>query len=116
MDSRTTGTIDTAFVTSKLPTWAGVRQNIVGSNIHGAPVTPSNSLTYVTDKVEKPAAFALQRALEGRPEQRLQAVEFALHQVLETLDSIRVQLRQLQHPPAPALQPALLNEDSDNDI
>lgn len=39
------GTINTAFLTCKLPAWAGVRQDIVGSDIHGNPVRPTNFTT-----------------------------------------------------------------------
>lgn len=39
------GTINTAFLTCKLPAWAGVRQNVVGSDIQGLPVKPTNFST-----------------------------------------------------------------------
>lgn len=32
------GHINTSFLTTKLPTWAGVRQNITGSDLNGRPV------------------------------------------------------------------------------
>uniref|UniRef100_A0AAU6S533 Hexon-associated protein IX n=1 Tax=Pipistrellus pipistrellus adenovirus TaxID=3140007 RepID=A0AAU6S533_9ADEN len=32
------GHINTSFLTTKLPTWAGVRQNIIGSDLNGRPV------------------------------------------------------------------------------
>lgn len=33
------GGINTCFLTTRLPLWAGVRQNVTGSNINGTPVT-----------------------------------------------------------------------------
>lgn len=32
------GHINTSFLTTKLPAWAGVRQNIIGSDLNGRPV------------------------------------------------------------------------------
>lgn len=32
------GHINTSFLTTKLPTWAGVRQNVTGSDLNGRPV------------------------------------------------------------------------------
>lgn len=32
------GGINTCFLTTRMPLWAGVRQNVVGSNIDGVPV------------------------------------------------------------------------------
>ncbi|ULR16482.1 IX [Bat mastadenovirus] len=45
------GTINTAFLTCKLPAWAGVRQDIVGSDIHGNPVRPTNFTTTTSRSV-----------------------------------------------------------------
>lgn len=43
--NKDSGSINTAFLTCKLPAWAGVRQNVVGSDIHGHPVKPTNYTT-----------------------------------------------------------------------
>lgn len=43
--SKERGAINTAFLTCKLPAWAGVRQDIVGSDINGFPVKPTNFTT-----------------------------------------------------------------------
>lgn len=37
------GAIYTSFVTAKLPRWAGVRQNVIGSNIEGMPIESPGS-------------------------------------------------------------------------
>lgn len=50
------GTINTAFLTCKLPAWAGVRQDIVGSDIHGNPVRPTNFTTTSTSRYAAAAA------------------------------------------------------------
>lgn len=44
------GGVFSPYLTSRLPYWAGVRQNVVGSTVDGRPVAPANSstLTYAT--------------------------------------------------------------------
>lgn len=44
------GGIYSPFLTTRLPSWAGVRQNVVGSSMDGYPVLPSNaaSMRYET--------------------------------------------------------------------
>lgn len=34
------GGVNTCFLTTRLPTWAGSRQNVVGSDLEGHPVQP----------------------------------------------------------------------------
>ncbi|SMG83438.1 pIX [Bottlenose dolphin adenovirus 1] len=34
------GEIKTPFLSARLPRWAGIRQNVIGSDIHGNPVAP----------------------------------------------------------------------------
>lgn len=38
MDPRQEGIVNTCFLTVRLPTWAGSRQNVSGSDINGTPV------------------------------------------------------------------------------
>lgn len=38
----TQGQINTSFLTTKLPQWAGVRQNVLGSDLNGRPVPAYN--------------------------------------------------------------------------
>ncbi|AEK98445.1 IX [Titi monkey adenovirus ECC-2011] len=44
------GAVYSPFLTCRLPTWAGVRQNVIGSTIDGSPVLPTNasSMRYET--------------------------------------------------------------------
>nr|AEB22085.1 pIX-RGD [synthetic construct] len=44
------GSIVSSYLTTRMPPWAGVRQNVMGSSIDGRPVLPANSttLTYET--------------------------------------------------------------------
>nr|WGN96590.1 IX protein [Lemur mastadenovirus] len=39
------GAINTSFLTVRLPSWAGVRQDIEGSDVTGRPVRPSNEMS-----------------------------------------------------------------------
>lgn len=43
MDPQQEGIVNTCFLTVRLPQWAGSRQNVVGSDIEGRPVTRSTS-------------------------------------------------------------------------
>lgn len=43
MDPQQEGIVNTCFLTVRLPQWAGSRQNVVGSDIEGRPVTRSAS-------------------------------------------------------------------------
>ncbi|AKC34840.1 IX protein [Skunk adenovirus 1] len=38
MDPQQEGILNTCFVTTRMPTWAGARQNVVGSDLEGRPV------------------------------------------------------------------------------
>ncbi|ACV41279.1 pIX 14.2 kDa protein [Human adenovirus 55] len=44
------GGVFSPYLTGRLPSWAGVRQNVMGSTVDGRPVQPANSstLTYAT--------------------------------------------------------------------
>ena len=57
MSEQAQGTIETCFVTSKLPTWSGVRQNVQGSDISGLPVQPSNASVFQHQTAGIAAAF-----------------------------------------------------------
>ena len=39
------GGVFSPYLTTRLPAWAGVRQNVMGSNVDGRPVAPANSAT-----------------------------------------------------------------------
>ncbi|APC26056.1 IX [Bat mastadenovirus G] len=38
MDPQQEGIVNTCFVTTRLPSWAGSRQNVTGSDLEGRPV------------------------------------------------------------------------------
>lgn len=38
MDPSQKGIVNTCFLTTRIPSWAGARQNVVGSNLEGKPV------------------------------------------------------------------------------
>ncbi|ACQ91149.1 IX [Human adenovirus 28] len=44
------GGLFSPYLTTRLPGWAGVRQNVMGSTVDGRPVLPANSstMTYAT--------------------------------------------------------------------
>ena len=60
------GGVFSPYLTTRLPAWAGVRQNVMGSNVDGRPVAPANSatLTYATvgSSVDTAAAAAASAA------------------------------------------------------
>ncbi|UYL15004.1 protein IX [Bat mastadenovirus] len=58
------GSINTAFLTCKLPAWAGVRQDITGSDIHGYPVRPTNFATVGTTRYPNVSPAEPQTAAE----------------------------------------------------
>lgn len=45
------GDIRTCFLTAKLPRWAGVRHNVLGSNISGLPVPSPETYSTATTKL-----------------------------------------------------------------
>lgn len=66
------GGINTCFLTSRLPLWAGVRQNVVGSNINGVPVlsgvyngSSSSTATARAVTAEAEASLAVASEVEG---------------------------------------------------
>ncbi|QOV03145.1 capsid protein IX [Human adenovirus 41] len=55
------GGVFSPYLTTRLPAWAGVRENEMGSNVDGRPVAPANSatLTYATDGSTVDTALAI---------------------------------------------------------
>lgn len=85
------GGVFSPYLTTRLPPWAGVRQNVVGSNVDGRPVAPANSatLTYATvgTSLDTAAAAAASAAASTA---RGMAVDFGLyHQLAATRSSLR---------------------------
>ncbi|ALE30458.1 IX [Simian adenovirus 17] len=77
------GGVFSPYLTTRLPAWAGVRQNVVGSNVDGRPVAPANSatLTYATvgSSLDTAAAAAASAAASTA---RGMAADFGLYQQL----------------------------------
>ncbi|AAC13959.1 IX [Human adenovirus 40] len=77
------GGVFSPYLTTRLPSWAGVRQNVVGSNVDGRPVAPANSttLTYATigSSVDTAAAAAASAAASTA---RGMAADFGLYNQL----------------------------------
>ncbi|ARQ79745.1 IX [Bat mastadenovirus WIV17] len=44
MSRFSTGAVNTAFLTTRLPTWAGTPQNVSGSDLEGQSIPASNAL------------------------------------------------------------------------
>ncbi|WGH00115.1 pIX [Human mastadenovirus G] len=79
------GGVFSPYLTSRLPSWAGVRQNVVGSTVDGRPVAPANSatLTYATvgSPLDTAAAAAASAAASTA---RGMAADFGLYNQLAT--------------------------------
>ena len=84
------GGVFSPYLTTRLPSWAGVRQNVVGSNVDGRPVAPANSttLTYATvgSSVDTAAAAAASAAASTA---RGMAADFGLYNQLAASRSLR---------------------------
>lgn len=100
------GHINTSFLTTKLPTWAGVRQNVTGSDLNGRPVPAfippaevraaedCGILDHSQGSMSPPAAIGITDSSVTRTEtpdglDRLYAT------LKSTLDGIKVQLCEL---------------------
>lgn len=78
MDAQQEGIVNTCFLTTRLPSWAGSRQNVVGSNLEGKPV-PSAELS------------------PGRPGVRLAtALEDHVLAVNAIIDDLKTQVAEMQ--------------------
>lgn len=81
------GGVFSPYLTTRLPAWAGVRQNVMGSNVDGRPVAPANSatLTYATvgSSVDTAAAAAAASTARGM------AADFGLYNQLAASRSLR---------------------------
>ena len=81
------GGVFSPYLTTRLPAWAGVRQNVMGSNVDGRPVAPANSatLTYATvgSSVDTAAASAAASTARGM------AADFGLYNQLAASRSLR---------------------------
>lgn len=82
------GGVFSPYLTTRLPAWAGVRQNVVGSTVDGRPVAPANSatLTYATvgSSLDTAAAAAASAAASTA---RGMAADFGLYQQLAAVRS-----------------------------
>lgn len=100
------GTINTAFLTCKLPAWAGVRQDIVGSDIQGLPVRPTNYTTtriatgsHVSASSESPAVLAAAlpaSAYSSHHVDLVQSTAATLLQLTSKIDGLSEKVSQLE--------------------
>lgn len=56
MDAQQKGIVNTCFLTTRLPSWAGSRQNVTGSDLEGRPVASDLSKAGTRDHSPLPAA------------------------------------------------------------
>jgi len=79
------GGVFSPYLTTRLPAWAGVRQNVMGSNVDGRPVAPANSatLTYATVGSSVDTAAAAASTARGM------AADFGLYNQLAASRSLR---------------------------
>lgn len=109
MSDQVQGSIETCFVTSRLPHWSGVRQNVTGSDIYGLPVQPSNASRFqhqtagATTAPKEPLFAATQlsetritpvRALFNAAEPP--AMNSAIEDVMDKLELIELKLETLE--------------------
>ena len=59
------GGVFSPYLTTRLPAWAGVRQNVMGSNVDGRPVAPANSATLTCATVGSSVDTAAAAAASG---------------------------------------------------
>ncbi|AMB43146.1 IX [Bat mastadenovirus WIV12] len=69
------GAIQTAFVTRNLPRWAGVPQDVIGSDLGGKPVLPTNAMAEMTAGGELLKEVELLRRRLMLIEQKLKLLE-----------------------------------------
>lgn len=93
------GGINTCFLTTRLPLWAGVRQNVTGSNINGTPVT-SGVYNQVTPRaasvVEERARVAAAAEVAAEARAQVAAVTAATLRAVEEETGVMEELRQLK--------------------
>ncbi|AIA22346.1 IX [California sea lion adenovirus 1] len=98
------GSIHTSFLTARLPTWAGSRQNIQGSNMDGLPILPSNehSASASTYKVQQHAlvpvnAYAILPTAVQDLEQSVATLQDNQKNIQQQLDLLLNSLRNYNH-------------------
>ncbi len=89
------GSIVSPYLTTRMPHWAGVRQNVMGSSIDGRPVLPANSatLTYATVAGTPLDATAAAAATAAASAVRSLATDFAFLGPLATGAAARAAVR-----------------------
>ncbi|UNA49812.1 IX protein [Human adenovirus 31] len=89
------GGVFSPYLTSRLPYWAGVRQNVVGSTPDGRPVAPANSstLTYATVGPSPLDTAAAAAASAAASTARNMAADFSLYSQLTSNAAMRTAVR-----------------------
>ena len=105
------GNISTPFLLTRLPRWAGVRQNIVGSDLTGRPVPgfvpPANTVAALDVKASVPAApgttveesMDLDDAL-GTTTAQLVTLQQTVIELSEKVKTLEEHLRTMTAPPS----------------
>lgn len=90
------GGVFSPYLTSRLPAWAGVRQNVVGSNLDGRPVAPANSstLTYATVGASPLDTAAAAAASAAASTARVLAADLGLYNHLATTAAVSRSVRE----------------------
>ncbi|AAB38714.1 IX [Canine mastadenovirus A] len=84
MDPQQKGLVNTCFVTTRIPSWAGARQNVTGSDLEGKPV-PSDVL-----ESGRPLAAPRIRTLYEEQQLNMLAVNVLL-------DELKIQVAAMQN-------------------
>lgn len=112
MSEPESGNISTPFLLTRLPGWAGVRQNVVGSDLTGRPVPgfipPANTVAAADVKAAVPLAedsMDLDDAL-GTTTEQLVALQRTVTELNEKVLNLEQQLNVMIAAPPPAAPPS----------
>lgn len=83
------GVVNSGYITAKMPSWAGVPQNIVGRNLHGEAMLETNARATARASVEQTTLL------------------LTVSQLRTELESMLVRLRSLEEAVTQMLPPAL---------
>ncbi|BBE29332.1 IX [Bat mastadenovirus A] len=99
MDPQQEGIVNTCFVTTRLPSWAGSRQNVTGSDLEGRPVPSATRFGASVAASRMAIQEELETSLNGTIEDLKNRIT-ALQTALTALNNEVNQLKQAA-PPAP---------------
>lgn len=93
MDPNQRGIVNTCFVTTRLPAWAGSRQNVMGSDLQGHPVPSDLRRPVAGGGRDEPGAAAPHPAAGPMEEEEIGDDE--MEELAEELDLLKEEVRQL---------------------